>query len=408
MGSPIKPYQIAVPDSTLETLQKKFSLTTFPGETAFSNDWKYGTPVDDIRRIVKYWQEKYDWRKAEAELNKFPQFTTIVSVDGHEDSLGIHFVHQKGERPDSIPLLFCHGWAGSFLEVTKILPLLTSSDNDEKQTFHVVAPSLPNCGFSQRTSKPGFGVLQYAEVCHKLMLQLGYDKYVTQGGDWGFLITRAMGILYPSHVLASHLNFVLTLPPSPFSTPLLVLQYLTGRLTPAEKAGLERTQQFADKGSGYSHIHKSRPHTLGFALADSPVGLLAWIYEKLRDWTDDYSWTDEEVLTWVSIYLFSEAGPDASIRLYYEIENAPAPASGQMSGKMESFMKYNAIPLGLSYFPRDVVVLPSSWGRTLGPVAFERRHEEGGHFAAYEKPELLVDDLRKTVQNAEISLSRAG
>lgn len=238
-------------------------------------------------------------------------------------------------------------------------------------------------------------------------LLLTCNVVVTQAGDWGYLITRAMGVRYPSHVLASHLNFVLTLPPSPFSTPMLVLQYLTGRLTAAEKAGLERTQKFADTGSGYSHIHKTRPHTLGFALADSPVGLLAWMYEKLCDWTDDYKWTDDEVLTWVSIYLFSEAGADASIRLYYEIDNPPEAAKGEISGKMESFMKYNTIPLGLSYFPRDVIVLPSSWGRTLGPVAFERRHEEGGHFAAYEKPELLVDDLRKMVQGAGISLSKA-
>jgi pimeloyl-ACP methyl ester carboxylesterase len=314
---------------------------------------------------------------------------------------------------------------GSFLEVTKILPLLTSSEDIGKQTFHVVAPSLPNCGFSQRTSKPGFGILQYAEVCHKLMLKLGYGKYgkvpiycddiraltvvrtVTQAGDWGFLITRAMGMLYPSHVLASHMNFILTLPPSPFSTPLVVLQYLAGRLTPGEKAGLERTQRFRATGSGYSHIHKTRPHTLGFALADSPVGLLAWIYEKLRDWTDNYDWTDEEVITWISIYLFSDAGPDASIRLYYEIDNPPKAASGQSSRTMKSLLEYSTTPLGLSYFPRDVIVLPSSWGRTLGPVAFERRHEEGGHFAAYEKPELLVEDLRSLIQNAGISLYQA-
>jgi hypothetical protein len=221
------------------------------------------------------------------------------------------------------------------------------------------------------------------------------SSQVTQGGDWGFLITRAMGMLYPNSVLASHLNFVLTLP-----------QYLTGMLTPGEKEGLERTQEFAGTGSGYSHIHKTRPHTLGFALADSPVGLLAWIYEKLCDWTDSYQWSDEEILTWISIYQFSEAGADASIRLYYEIDNPPEATAGKLSGKMKSFMKYHETPLGLSYFPRDVIVLPSSWGRTLGPVVFEKRHEEGGHFAAYEKPELLVEDLRRMIQNAGIALSQ--
>ena len=211
-----------------------------------------------------------------------------------------------------------------------------------------------------------------------------------------------MGLLYPDSVLASHLNFILTLPPSPLSTPLLVLQYLTGRLSPEEKEGLKRTQEFTENGSGYNNIQKTRPHTLGFALADSPVALLAWIYEKLRDWTDQYKWTDDEILTWVSIYMFSDAGPDASIRLYYDIVN---PTAGKgIDGKIETFMKYNRVPLGLSYFPKDVIVLPSSWGRTLGPVKFEKRHTEGGHFAAYEKPELLVSDIRALVERANISV----
>ncbi|RYP20234.1 hypothetical protein DL765_002908 [Monosporascus sp. GIB2] len=400
MDSPIKPYQIAIPDSAIERLKTKLSLATFPGETTFSNDWKYGAPLDEIRRLAKVWLEKYDWRQAEAELNRLPQFTTTLSVEGHEEALRIHFIHQKSERPNSIPLLFCHGseagyqGPGSFIEVTKILPLLTSSDKGDEPTFHVVAPSLPNYGFSQRTSKPGFGIPQCAEVCHKLMLQLGYNKYVTQGGDWGFFVTRAMGILYPSHVLASHINFILALAPSLRYSPLLCLEYLMGRYSPAEKAGLQRSRWFYTEGSGYNQMQRSKPHTLGFALADSPVALLAWIYEKLRDWTDEYPWTDEEILTWISMYLFSEAGADASIRLYYEAFH-PATGAGEGDSALNPLLKWSGIPLGLSYFPKDVIVLPSSWGRTLGPVVFETRHEEGGHFAAYEKPELVVRDLRK-------------
>jgi hypothetical protein len=207
-----------------------------------------------------------------------------------------------------------------------------------------------------------------------------------------------MGLQYPAHVLASHLNFVISNPPSPVWTPLLVLQYLTGRYTPHEKAGLERTQWFRNEGSGYNQIQSTKPHTAGVALADSPVALLAWIYEKLRDWSDDYPWTDEEIVTWISIYYFSEAGADASIRLYYEITHPAVETQ-----KMDSFLKWNKIPLGLSYFPKDVIVLPSSWGKTLGPVVFEKRHEQGGHFAAHEKPDLLVADVRKTVENAKIN-----
>lgn len=214
-----------------------------------------------------------------------------------------------------------------------------------------------------------------------------------------------MGFLYPGHVLASHLNFILSLPPSPLYTPLLVLQYLTGRYTPAEKAGLERTKWFTAEGSGYNQIQATKPHTPGFALADSPVALLAWIYEKLHDWTDQYPWTDEEILTWISIYYFSEAGADASVRLYYEITH-PNGHETQVEGPMDDLMKCNKVPLGLPYFPKDVIVVPSSWDRTLGPVVFEKRHEEGGHFASYEKPELLASDLRTMIVNGGISCSQ--
>jgi hypothetical protein len=177
MGSTIRPYRINVPDAALKTLQNKLELTTYPGETTFTNDWRYGASLQDIKRLVDHWKTEFHWRSAEAKLNQIPQFTTTIPVDGHEDDLKIHFVHQKAEKPDSIPLLFVHGWASSFIEVTKILPHLTQTNNDNTPSFHVVAPSLPNCGFSQRTSKPGFGILQHAEVCHKLMLQLGYKKY---------------------------------------------------------------------------------------------------------------------------------------------------------------------------------------------------------------------------------------
>ncbi|OTA60458.1 alpha/beta-hydrolase [Hypoxylon sp. EC38] len=386
----VEPYQIKVPDVAMEKLKAKLELATFPAETSFSNDRNYGAPLDDIKRLARTWQDKYDWRRIEAELNeKLPQFSTTIGVEGHED-LKIHFVHKKGDKPGAIPLLFCHGWPGSFLEVTKILPLLTSGTEDDEPVFHVVAPSLPNFGFSQRTSKPGFGLAQYAEVCHKLMLRLGYEKYATQGGDWGFMITRAMGLQYPSHVIASHVNLILAKPPNPLRSPLLILQYVLGWYSAHEKAGLKRTSWYNDEGNGYRQIQTTKPHTPGFALADSPVALLAWVYEKLKDWTDEYDWTDDEVLTWVSIYQFSEAGADASLRIYYETFHKTG--GGE---EMTQLLEWNGkVPLGLSYFPRDLVVLPSSWGRTLGPVVFEKRHEEGGHFASFEKPEALVRDIR--------------
>ncbi|KAI1384555.1 alpha/beta-hydrolase [Hypoxylon trugodes] len=390
----IEPYRIAVSDDKLELLKTKLAQTTFPKETDFTNNWAYGTPLDDIKRLTRTWEKDFDWRRVEAELNDtLPQFTTKIGVTGHEYDLKIHFVHKRSERADAIPLLFVHGWPGSFLEVSKILPLLTAGgeDKDEEPAFHVVAPSLPNFGFSQGTSKPGFATPQYAEVCHKLMLRLGYERYATQGGDWGFPITRIIGSRYPAHVLGSHVNFILAQPPSVLKAPGLCLQYALGWYSAHEKAGLARTASFRGEGQGYARIQGSKPHTLGFGLADSPVALLAWVYEKLRDWTDDYPWTDEEVLTWVSVYAFSVAGADASSRIYYEETHR-----GASGADMGEAVRWNGgVPLGISYFPKDVVVLPSSWGRTLGPVVYEKRHEEGGHFAAFEKPELLVSDVRK-------------
>lgn len=383
----IKPFKISVPDSDLERLRNKLSDTAFPQDVDFSDSWDYGAPLKDLKRLSSYWQNGFDWRKAEAKLNaELPQYTTSVAVEGFGD-IEVHFVHQQGTGSASIPLLFCHGWPGSFLEVVKILPLLTNPSDPGQPSFHVVAPSLPNFGFSGKITKKGFGPPEHAVVCHELMLQLGYDKYVTQGGDWGYIITRLMAIEYPKHVLATHLNFVrVTKPPAFTEAPAQYLKHAVLPYSAAERAGVERTQWFLKKGYGYNLEQSTRPHTLGFGLADSPVALLAWVYEKLHDWTDSYPWTDDEILTWISIYAFSTAGPDASVRIYYENFN---------NGGYDRGNEYVAnIPLGLSYFPKDLVVPPSTWGYTLGPVVFEKRHEDGGHFAAYERPEKLVEDLR--------------
>jgi len=389
MSSAIKPFKIAVPDSAIEGVKNKLALATWPDEVSFSNDWSYGAPLSDIKRLASYWQSGFDWRAREAKLNELPQFTTTITIDGFGD-LDIHFVHQRSPNPNSIPLLFCHGWPGSFLEVVKILPLLTNPSDPSSPTFHVVAPSLPNFGFSSAPTKPGFTIRHYAETCHKLMQALGYTHYATQGGDWGFAVTRMMGLLYPTHCLASHLNFVrVSEPPSLTTTPLLYLQHSVAPYTPEETAGLERTRWFQREGYGYNLEHSTRPSTIGLALADSPVALLAWVYEKLHDWTDAYPWTDDEVLEWICVYQFSRAGPAASVRIYYENMHADP-------GFTRGIFGYNSgVKLGLSWFPKDLILPPRTWGRTLGPVVFERWHEDGGHFAAHERPEKLVGDLRE-------------
>ena len=218
---------------------------------------------------------------------------------------------------------------------------------------------------------------------------------VTQGGDWGYWITRAMGLLYPDHVRASHINYPHSQAPSWTSQPLLALQHALTPYTDSDRLGRSRSQQFQQSGRGYSWQQSTKPQTLGYALADSPVGLLAWIYEKLHDWSDQYPWTEDEILTWVSIYWFSTAGPAASCRIYFESasDNQSLLSLGPSRVRLMEYIP--RVKLGLARFPREIFVAPKTWGRTLGPVVHESFHDSGGHFAAWERPEDLARDLHK-------------
>jgi len=379
-------FTISVPDTDLDLLRRKLDLVTFPDELEDAQ-WKYGAPLADIKRLVERWRNGYDWRKHEKDLNdELPMYTTDIDVDGFE-TLNIHYVHKKSTVANAIPLLFCHGWPGGFFEARKLFPLLTASSPDHP-SFHVVALSLPGYGFSEAPRKQGFAVKQYAEVAHKLMLALGYDQYVTQGGDWGHVITQGMANEYGGkYIKAWHTNMPVGLPPALFKEPLSFLSLVVNGLTAKEKEGLARSQWFQNKGSGYFAEQSTQPQTLGYSLADSPVGLLAWIYEKLHNWTDNYPWDDDEVLTWISIYLFSRAGPAASVRIYFEFQK------GQ--GTLSLIPVHPKIPMGASFFPKELIITPKAWVRRGNRVVAEFEHDNGGHFAAFERPNELANDLRK-------------
>ncbi|CCL99280.1 uncharacterized protein FIBRA_01295 [Fibroporia radiculosa] len=378
------PFTLAVPDTELEFLRKKLELTRFPDELDGA-EWKYGPPLEDMRRLVARWKDGYDWRKAEAEINKIPQFTRDIEVDGF-GSLNIHYVHQQSRVTGAVPLLFIHGWPGHFMEVSKLLPLLPET-SPEHPSFHVVALSLPGFGFSEAAKKTGFGIYQYAEVANKLMVALGYHEYVIQAGDWGYGITKIMAHKYGhKYVKAWHTNFPTTGPPTFTSDPGRYLASLVSPYTAEENASLERTKYFWEKRSGYFRIQQHTPQTLGYSIADSPAGLLGWIYEKIILASDSYPWDDDEILTWISIYWFSRAGPTASVRIYYE-------ATTEIDPFHENI--WSSIPLGFSFFPKEIAKVPRLWSRGIGNVVFEAEHESGGHFAAHEKPAELVGDLRK-------------
>ncbi|TRM64035.1 Alpha/Beta hydrolase protein [Schizophyllum amplum] len=377
MPSP-SPFTIAVPDDKLALLRKKLELTTWPDELEDAGT-DYGAPLSFVKRLAKRWQDGYDWRAQEAAINaELPQFTTDVKVEGH-GTINIHFVHKKSAAGAAIPLLFVHGWPGSFLEARKITPLLTEASEDYP-SFHVIAVSLPGYGFSEAPKKRGFGLPEYAEACHAVMTSLGYGQYVVQGGDWGMSVARVLASKYgPSSVKAWHTNFPLG----------------AGRWA--------KTNEFRQKEMAYAMLQGTKPQTIAYALTDSPVGLLAWIADKITAWTDDihglmmrvsplspnmlgmphygrHSGSDLGVVYW-----FSRAGPAATFRTYYEAMQRKG--LGSIYNLVPS---PPTIPLGFVLPARDIEI-----SQSMGNVVFEADHQKGGHFAAYEVPELLVGDLRR-------------
>ncbi|KAH9018193.1 Alpha/Beta hydrolase protein [Lactarius deliciosus] len=348
-----QPFQIAVSDDALALLKRKLDDTRLPDEVNAA-EWAYGTPLADIKRLVSRWKDGYDWRTHERKLNALPMFTRPIAVDGFGE-LSVHYVHQKSAAKGAIPLLFVNG-------------------------------SFPGYAWSEGVLEKGFHGKHYAELFNKLMISLGYTEYVTQGGNWGNVLTLTTASLYgPKHVKASHTNLPMSDPPKLFKNPIVLLKCLIMSFTSREREAAARTRDFFENRAGYFAVQSTKPQTLGYSLADSPVGLLAWVYEKLVTWTDAYPWTDDEVLTWISIFLFSRAGPAASIRLYYELAR---------TGELTKFPK-TTVPVGLSFFPKDLVRFPKVLLRSKGRIVFESEHEVGGHFAAYEQPEALVGDLRK-------------
>jgi len=379
------PFQISVSEDDLSLLHRKLADARFPDELADAG-WDYGVPLFDVKRLVSKWKDSYDWRAHERDLNKLPMFTRDIEVEGF-GVLNIHYVHQRSKVEGAIPLLFVHGWPGSFIEVTKILPLLTSTEPGHP-SFHVVAPSIPGYAWSQAASNRGFRVKHYSELFNKLMVSLGYSEYVTQGGDWGHFLTHVLASQYgPQNVKASHTNFPLASPISFWRNPIRYVKYLITPYTPREREDLAVHAAFQARGNGYLILQSTRPQTLGYGFADSPVGMLAWIYEKLVQWSDSYPWTDEEVLTWVSIYWFSRAGPAASLRIYFEVMGS--------SDLLDWRLQQVKVPVGVSFFPKETGQAPRAFIRAESNVVFESEHASGGHFAAYERPEALVDDLRR-------------
>ncbi|MGW1254665.1 epoxide hydrolase family protein [Streptomyces sp. NPDC002513] len=381
----LKPFRIDFPQSDLDDLHDRLDRTRWP-DALPDVGWAYGVPRDYLRELVRYWRHDYDWRAAEARLNKWPQFTTTI------DRANVHFAHIRSPEPDATPLVITHGWPGSIVEFLDVVGPLTdpaAHGGDPADAFHVVVPSIPGFGLSGPARDQGWEAGRVADAWAELMRRLGYERFGAQGGDWGSVISRELGRAHPDRVIGVHLNL---LPGA---------QQLT-EPTDEELAALDagerertltswrRWDAWQREGAGYAALQSTRPETLAYALTDSPVGQLAWIVEKFREWTDSEELPEEAVdrdllLTNVMLYwLTGTAG--SSARIYYE----RAHASGRAAAPAEP----SEAPTGLAVFPAEnQVPLRHRAERTENIVRWTE-FDRGGHFAAMEEPDLLVDDVR--------------
>ncbi|KAF8973121.1 epoxide hydrolase domain-containing protein [Flammula alnicola] len=350
-----QPFKIEVSPAKLDWItQRVQSALVIPDvEHPEGKEWADGAPSSTINELVDYWKTSYDWRKVEARLNStFKMFT--VDIPEGDELIKLHFVHHRSERPGAIPLLFAHGWPGNFTELENLLSL-TAPEDSTQQAFHIVAPTIPGFTFSSSPKAPGFSIPRIGSVYHQLMLKLGYTQYIGQGGDWGSMILRSIALSYPDSCLGIHLNMIMGLPPQLLKNPLTLLWLVLRWFTPEEKKRLARMQWWMKEESGYSRIQGTKPQTISYALLDSPVGMLAWIREKLEALIQPgYVWDKEMVITWTMFYLLSESAWHA--RIYKEA--IPSLRHQVLDKKISA-----KVAFGVSCFPYDVGYIPLWWAK---------------------------------------------
>jgi len=375
MSEAIERFQIHVDDSVLEDLRSRLARTRFPDQIE-GTGWEFGIPMRYLRELVDYWRDKYDWRAQEARLNELPHFRTPI------DDQPIHFVHARSRHADAFPLLLMHGWPGSIVEFLDVLPGLIDPEahgGRAADAFHVVAPSLPGYGLSGPTRSRGWDVRRVARAFIELMRRLGYTRYGAQGGDWGAQLATRIASLDAEHCAAIHVNMpVAGRPENP------------GPLNEEEKADLAAMARFQREESGYALEQATKPQTLGVALNDSPAGLLAWIVEKFRTWSDcggdpENSYPRDHLITNVMLYWVTQT-ITSSARLYWESKH---------SGLWEKAPDFVGVPTGVARYPKEEVLrFPRSWVERFYNVTHWAVMPRGGHFAAMEQPALFIEDLR--------------
>ena len=368
----VRPFTVAISDSEIEDLKQRLARTRWPNPETVA-DWSQGVRSDNAKSLIDYWEREYDWRRFESELNRFPQFLTAI------DGLDIHFIHVRSKNPNAMPLILTHGWPGSIVEFLKLIGPLTDPvafGGSIEDSFDVVVPSLPGFGFSQKPTETGWTVSRIATAWVELMKRLGYEKWAAQGGDWGSVVTTALGAMRPEGLLGIHLNTQYAFPAQ-----------IPETLSPEERYAVDTLALYSGYLGGSNHLQGTKPETVGFALADSPAGQAAWIYEKFQCKTDNDGLAEDalstdDMLDAISLYWFTNSAA-SSARIYWEN------STGSFAGPKLT------LPVAVTVFPRDIPRLPRTWIEdTYSNVIHYGEAEKGGHFAAFEQPEILVSEIR--------------
>ena len=386
----VTPFEVHVPEAAVDDLKRRLAKTRWPNQEPVA-DWSQGVPLAKARALVEYWRTHYDWRRVERSLNSVPQFRTQL------DGLGIHFIHVRSKHPDALPIIMTHGWPGSVIEFLQVIgPLVdpTAHGGEPHDAFHVVVPSLPGFGFSDKPTEPGWRLPRIATAWGALMQRLGYTRYVAQGGDWGNAVTEQMALLMPPELLGIHTNMPATVPDE-IAKSLQLGEPAPNGLSSDERHAFEQLDFFYKNGLGYAQEMSHRPQTL-YGIEDSPVGLAAWMLDHdaasealisrvFAGQTEGL--TRDDVLENVTLYWLTNTAV-SSARLYWE-------------SKLSFFApKHLTIPVAISVFPDEIYAAPQSWTESAYPKLIHfNRLSKGGHCAAWEQPELFTEELRASFKS---------
>lgn len=375
----VEPFTVRVPQAALDDLKTRLAMIRWPQRETVQ-DWSQGVPLQAAQALVEHWKTRYDWRAFEARINAFPQFRTTI------DGLGIHFIHARSPHPGALPILLNHGWPGSVVEFLQVIERLTDPTRfggRAEDAFHVVVPSMPGYGFSDKPIGTGWGIPRIARAWAVLMRErLGYTHWVAQGGDWGAAVTQALASQRPDGLLAGHVNLPLVAPLQRPAQP-----------TAEEQRAFDAIEVYLDRKAGYADQMNTRPQTIGYALDDSPLALAMWMYEKFGEWTDssdgpEGALTRDQMLDDISLYWFAGSGA-SSARLYWE-------SCAGKTLREHTFFSSDpvSLPMAASIFPKETYLAPRSWAQAAWSHLFYwNTVEKGGHFAAFEQPQIFAREM---------------